>query len=372
MQSVDRKVLLLTTLCTFGIIVLGIAGVVTPLGLDEGVVATSTKNLSFQYFRDTSAIGQATVNRDDYTYSRLCNTHINIVCPSQEIPKGAVWDPMTLDFGLEEENQDIEVSSKIPKNLTDAFKVPRSLSPHNTIAGPFDVQYRAYSFVRSGVTVHNPIDNNQPYVVGVLKTYGVNILQDDYKVVEGGIVDPINGGYGFYNHSIPKGITHRAEWDTDLLWMEPESKCVDNNFSIVYTIGWEGDGMPVKEASIRDYGGLKDIPPEAPYIDLNRTQTAPMLQARAWKAALIMNLNMVVSLNISYKTMPKSDQTHSYNITSFLSEAFSFDPFTPYVEQLHLVNGFLPMLNLENINKSVALEGIGSKYPKISARLIWY
>jgi hypothetical protein len=50
-------------------------------------------------------------------------------------------------------------------------------------------------------------------------------------------VDLIDGGVGFRNHTIPIGLQLGATWQEDLLWIQPETVCTANNFSIHFPFG---------------------------------------------------------------------------------------------------------------------------------------
>ncbi|RPA82505.1 hypothetical protein BJ508DRAFT_414119 [Ascobolus immersus RN42] len=359
-HGVDRKVLYLTISSTLSILLLGLASVVTPLGLDEGIVATTHKNLPFTSFKDPGIIGVGTMDREGYVYSRLCGSQYYLSCPSQQPPKGVVFNPKWRVFETENPNiteveqQMVDVSSEVPTNLTEAFKVPKEFSSHNTVAGPFDVQYRSFKKVYdrlvTGARRAVYINNGKPYVVPDYRPFGQNALKSEYQVIEGGIVDRINGGYGFLNHSRPVGTLYRSDWDADVLWMEPESVCVPNNISIRYTFGnrpmesWTRASSVMSEVSIRDYGGLKDLPLEYPVLDLNRSQDDPQLWARAWKAAVISNFNVYGPLRLKRPDIPKTDKIMSYNITAFINEEFTMQPDLPIVERFgaRFSDGLLP------------------------------
>ncbi len=48
------------------------------------------------------------------------------------------------------------------------------------------------------------------------------------------MVDTIRGGIGFRNHTIPTQVYLGAEWDEDLLWIEPVTECVNLNLSVEF------------------------------------------------------------------------------------------------------------------------------------------
>lgn len=363
--------LFLTISSTLSVIILGVAGVVAPLGLDEGIVATDPRDSQFVYRPDEGSVGKGTLQRDGYEYSRFCGAARYIACPSQEFPRGYGFDPKYRSFFTKKEDEDFlennkpALSSKIPANLTSAFRVPREFSLHNTIAGPFDVQYRDFSYIvdRNPNKATGQFDMGEPITVGNYRSYGQNILSSDYQVIEGGVVDRINGGYGFLRHARPKDVKYRADWKADLLWMAPESACVDNNVSIVYKYAYNtkvfdavDDSPTMSEASIRDYGGLKFMPEDYPFIDLNKSQEDPLLYDRAWKAAVLSNFNIYVSLNLTRDKMPKeTDKTLSFNITGFLTDKFSLEPDIPTIQNMaySLDNGLLPIFtDLAGINTS--------------------
>lgn len=80
--NVSRRVTLLTWLSTLGYVILGIAGVVTPLGLSDSIRPDGTVQTEFRYVQDQSPFGYGTPPR--YTnFSRFCGDLLPVNCPGR-------------------------------------------------------------------------------------------------------------------------------------------------------------------------------------------------------------------------------------------------------------------------------------------------
>lgn len=82
--GVSRRVVVLSTLTTFGFVYLAAVSVVTPLGLSEGLLRGGSKMTEFIHVPDLSPIGQGTNSRANYGAYRLCGFGKFINCPGQD------------------------------------------------------------------------------------------------------------------------------------------------------------------------------------------------------------------------------------------------------------------------------------------------
>ena len=81
-RHVDKKVTFLSWLVTLSLLLLGIAGVITPLGLSEAVRLGGSVTPSFHYVADSSPFGYGTPPR--YTrFSRVCGNAQGTNCPGR-------------------------------------------------------------------------------------------------------------------------------------------------------------------------------------------------------------------------------------------------------------------------------------------------
>src|SRR5437868_3725899 len=80
-RGVRKRVTFITTLSTIALIILAVAGVVTPLGLGDEVTPSFTEPVAFEYLKDTSTFGQGTLSRSGYVFSRLCGWTLWQNCP---------------------------------------------------------------------------------------------------------------------------------------------------------------------------------------------------------------------------------------------------------------------------------------------------
>ena len=81
-QHVLPRVTFLSWLSTLSLIALGIAGVITPLGLSETIKADSVTSPFFHYKRDPSPFGVGTPPRYS-RFTRLCGNIQIINCPGR-------------------------------------------------------------------------------------------------------------------------------------------------------------------------------------------------------------------------------------------------------------------------------------------------
>jgi hypothetical protein len=195
---VARQVTIVSTTLTCAVVLLFAAHIITPLPLTEEIQpASDTSPVSFVYARDLTFFGQGTAARPTQPLHRSCGTKVYTDCtPSQEL-----------------------------------FDKLSSGSIGTTIAGPKDIQFRNFFFYQNQTT------SNESITVGLTRPMQYLLLNTDYTIVEGLIVDPNNGGIGFRNHTVPTGLQLGATWLEDILWVQPETVCTANNFSIHFPFG---------------------------------------------------------------------------------------------------------------------------------------
>lgn len=118
------------------------------------------------------------------------------------------------------------------------------------------------------------------------------VLNDKIEAVESLLVDTKTGGIGFRNHTVPAiGFENGVFWNEDILFVEPETVCVNTNTTLDFEIapftsmdnstGVAGFTKPV----LTDRGGFVNIKQEFPQLDHSNAHRDPKLRDRAYKAA---------------------------------------------------------------------------------------
>jgi hypothetical protein len=95
-----------------------------------------------------------------------------------------------------------------------------------------------------------------------------------------------DGGIGFRNHSAPAWKEHGSTWAEDILFVVPETVCVDTNLTLDYAIPRtrsERDLAPsnVARLNITDRGGFVDLDHKYPQYERDNVQEDPRLWFRA-------------------------------------------------------------------------------------------
>ncbi|KAG0637149.1 hypothetical protein HOY80DRAFT_908249, partial [Tuber brumale] len=283
-RGVRKRVIYITTLSTIALVILAIAGVVTPLGLSEEVAPSYTKSTAFQYLKDISTFGQGTPGRSGYVFSRTCGYGTYIDCPGS-FSGLHLFPNQTELYPLER----AYIDKNIPQNITDIFKSGTTGSG-NLISGPFDVQYRAFSNSKDTDAKNSsnriPKSQDNVYTIGILETFRSVILDDNFLLVEGLILDTKNGGVGFRNHSAPRNLRYGGTWEENLLWLEPVSQCVDNNLTIDFTVSSD---LLLGDLRSTDRGGWVNLAPDQLNFNQTNSQLDPQLWQRTFNGAWMTN-----------------------------------------------------------------------------------
>ena len=138
------------------------------------------------------------------------------------------------------------------------------------------------------------------------------ILNNNTQPVEGLIVDTIKGGIGFRNHSVPPGFQFGVTWREDLLFVEPESVCVDTNLTIDFSIAIAPNYTSlVTDLQLTDRGGFANINHTYPEPNMTNAQQDQDLRGRAYKAAWLNNVYTALYFNVT-SDRNESQGTHSF------------------------------------------------------------
>ena len=181
----------------------------------------------FSYLKDTSPFGLGTPDRSNYTFNRICSGSGPVPCPFSDtvaiISSDGNWFNYTYPYGY-----DINV----PQVITDIYS--SGTNDNTTISNYFDIQWRRYQ-VTSDLS-STSLNNGSSYLVSAFRNMQSLILNKAVQPVEGLLVDTINGGIGFRNHTVPPGFQHGVTWKEDLLFIEADTACVDTNLSLFFLI----------------------------------------------------------------------------------------------------------------------------------------
>lgn len=156
----------------------------------------------------------------------------------------------------------------------------------------FDIETRLYGISK--------VNENAFHLVDAFKYLQTIILNNKIEAIEGLIIDTVTGGIGFRNHTVPVTSGLGAEWYEDLLWIEPETVCVNNNISLeMKAPDGSTDDLSPLNITLVDNGGFTNFIKHYPECDLSHTQQDAQLWCRAYKAAWMTNAYTMMYMNIT-------------------------------------------------------------------------
>ncbi|KAH7166582.1 hypothetical protein EDB81DRAFT_919091 [Dactylonectria macrodidyma] len=331
-RGVRNRVSVLSWTATFGSILLIVVGLSTPLGLSELLQLAGDEVVSWAHATDLGPMGSGTPSRTSYEYSRLCGLTIPFNCPGVDGGYQTWYDESDSDGWLDtyttfNKSRNI-VDLRIPQNVTEAFT---SATTNTTVSSIFDIQYRSYEhYITAYSSEDYPLQNNSLYTTGSMRTLQSLLLNNKTELVQGLVVDTINGGVGFRNHTIPE-IEFGSSWQEDLLWIEPVTECVDTNLTIEFDkILYTTDNPYEEQSFLVDNGGFVNLSPDYPSINQDTTQNDPQLRASAYRAAAFNNALAAAFYNLTEgrKDHGKARLGARYNLTG------SGEPYPQYHPEL--------------------------------------
>ena len=217
-----------------------------------------------------------------------------------------------------------------------------------TVSNYFDIEWRQYKTSR-----RDYINNGSAFLIGTYRQMDSMILDNDVQPIEGLIVDTKVGSLGFRNHTIPAGFQHGATWTEDLLFIEPETSCVNTNLTLDFTISVdEKDTSFISELFLTDRGGFVNLNRKYPEYDRDNPQKNPDLQGRAYKAAWLNNALSMVFLNVTNE----NNSTYGAKAFSYLNSSLGttfpmpFNPGTDLFDALDITGNWGNYLFGENVN----------------------
>lgn len=326
--GVPRSVLLGSWSRKIASYLISVTAIVTPMGLYDTISPNSNQVLQpFGYASDDSSMGFGTPPRSDLGFNRICGLYSLIACPGQSLVIVNDTNTGTITYP---HNYNIS----IPKNVTDAFQSGlASFSP--TVSSIWDIEWRSYN-----IMTDPNLQNGSQHVVGQYRQVQNMVLNNAVEPVDGLIVDTRNGGIGFRNHSTPSPQIYGSTWSEDLLFVEPQTSCVDMNLTIDFSLNFSSSApsSSMQNVVLTDRGGFANLIQTYPEYNHDDPQSDIQLEQRAYKAAWLSNVMAMAYLNV---TNPKTGnyssafeylnskvgQTFPLPQETFGTYAFAYDAF---------------------------------------------
>ncbi|KAK6515973.1 hypothetical protein TWF281_004563 [Arthrobotrys megalospora] len=300
-----RSMLLFTYNQTFIALLISLAAIISPLGLYDTIIPGSVNSpVEFHHIRDPGIFGQATPPRNSFAkWSRICTTE-DLPCPHS--------DSLT---GFNSTNY----NTTVPQRTVELFSSGTSRLG-GSVSSVFDIQWRFVVHETTNLSYGPEILNNGAGIdVGYFRPIGSLIQNGKYEAIEGLVVDTINGGIGFRNHTAPPLTPYGARWSEDLLFLEPVTQCVDTNLSVQFDIpgdiNLQSKGR-FENVFLVDRGGFANADPTDPGLPLaNDSQVNLDLKQRAYRAAWYHNILTMYFMNV---TVFKKSSLQNYPNYEFL------------------------------------------------------
>jgi hypothetical protein len=291
-DSIDRRIKFLILLRPLTLLVVTTAAIVTPLGLYDSILpGRSPQQVPFSYVSDLSPMGYGTPPRSDLGFNRWCGDGLPVVCPGSDTvisySRNGTTFTATMPYGYD---------SRIPQTKVQIFQSGLA-EQSETVSSIFDIQWRSYNTQQD-----QDVNNDSTVLVGGYRQLTTLILDDAIEAVEGLIVDTISGGIGFRNHTIPSGIPLGVTWTEDLLFIEPETQCVNTNLTLDFSLGGGNSTFIVGEITdlvITDRGGFVSLDHTYPHYDHTKPELNADLAGRAYKAAWLFNVYIASIFNVT-------------------------------------------------------------------------
>lgn len=161
---------------------------------------------------------------------------------------------------------------------------------------------------------------------GVMRSLNPLINEDGILLVDGLIVDMTKGGIGLRNHSVPPASRYGSTWTEDILFIEPETVCVNLNITLDYMLViLRGDDWFLRDLVLTDRGGFTNFSTYPLYHNLENTQQDPQLFKRAQQSAVMNNFLTMAFLNVTNPNDPDDPSVQAFQyVNSFPGKTFQF------------------------------------------------
>jgi hypothetical protein len=303
----------------FTTVLIAATAVITPLGLHDAVVPSKPQKVSFSYAQDLTPFGYGSLPRTDMGFSRICGSpEGSMSCPGSNfsVVRDVYLDPnnLTIKWNWTDGYYYTNISMETQNLWASGIETMES-----SVSSMFDIQWRSYEirqqnlssmFARYNYTspsTEQYYDNGSPYLVGGYRPIQGLLPSNGFKIIEGLVVDLERGGIGFRNHTIPSQTSHEAIWTEDILFIAPETSCVDNNLTIDYDLKEDDSSHTLETGGIlrlTDRGGFANLNSTVNLEGIqtmNSSQDRVYLHARALYAAGLSNALTMIYMNLTNK-----------------------------------------------------------------------
>ncbi|PHH91971.1 hypothetical protein CDD83_9534 [Cordyceps sp. RAO-2017] len=204
-------------------------------------------------------------------------------------------------------------TSILPAALRELF----SSGTEAAFSGPFDIRWR-----------HNL--RLQGLEIGKFRNIQSILLNERREIIEGLIVDTVKGGVGFRNHTVPIDLGLGAKWEEDVLFIEPETACVDTKIAFQWPSDQEHsleEGYRSITTNLTDRGGLAELEKTRPQPDLRDPRRNADLEGRARSAAWAHNSMYASIFNLTNRALRNSSLNSQGRVFEMVEEVTSLDSF---------------------------------------------
>lgn len=295
-------------------ILIAVAGIITPLGLYETLLPAKSIQTPFHYLEDNSPFGYGTPPRSNYSFTRICGTGTFGTgpkpCPFSDTVAIISYESNgTIDY-----NYPYGVNMSIPNVIFDTYS--SGTNDNTTVSNYFDIQWRRYTTTSSSF-----LNNGTAYLIGAFRNMQSLILNNATQPIEGLVVDTIRGAVGLRNHTVPQGFQYGVTWEEDLLFIEPETACVDTNLTLDFTIV-STNATVMSQVVLTDRGGFVNLNQTYPEYNLSNPQANPDLLGRAYKAAWLNNAYTALYYNVTEPSNQDTDTKAFSYLNSEMNKTF--------------------------------------------------
>jgi hypothetical protein len=188
---------------------------------------------------------------EDFALSRFCWGVIPVPCPWSET---IIIEHYSNASGFSGDLPD-GYDRRLPRNITEIYSAGISNLP-GTVSSAFDIQWRTYRKIIDAPYMFK----GQPYIVGDYRHLSQMVLNDAWEAVTGLVVNTKTGGIGFRNHTTPPPLPYGSTWSEDLLFVEPDTECVDMNITMDFNIPRSDNATEkVENVVVTDHGGFANL-----------------------------------------------------------------------------------------------------------------
>ncbi|KAH8898902.1 hypothetical protein GQ53DRAFT_791085 [Thozetella sp. PMI_491] len=282
-----------TRISTGMTMLLAVGAVVTPLGLYSTIVPDNVVTGDFVYARDFSPFGYGTPPRSNHSWSRLCLDQFTTLLEAKPCPFSSTVEVVTyVPNMLPVYEYPYGISTSVSDQIVKTFS--SGVGEDTTISNFFDIHWRRYATKRDPT-----YDNGSAFLVADNRNIQPLLLNNVTEVVEGLVVDAVNGAIGFRNHTVPIGHQWGVQWDEDLLFVEPETVCVDTNLTLDFTFDWVNTTRLATGVVLTDRGGFVNLDHTYPTTHFADPQANPDLYHRAYMGAWLHNAYTALYFNVT-------------------------------------------------------------------------